>query len=46
MLTGQWPVPYERKELVQKLSTSDDAGLQDIGNKELDELKQGRPVKG
>ena len=33
---------YEWEELVQKLCDSDDAGLHDIGIRELDELKHRR----
>lgn len=35
---------YEWEELVQKLCTSDDAGLRDIGARELYDLQHKRPV--
>ena len=37
---------YEWEELVEKLSFSDDAGLRDIGAKELYDLLHRRPVQG
>jgi hypothetical protein len=37
---------YEWEELVQKLSVSDDAGLRDIGVKELYDLLLKRPENG
>ena len=35
---------YEWEELVQKLCSSDDDGLRDIGTKELYELLHKRPI--
>ena len=37
---------YEWEELVEKLCVSDDAGLRDIGAKELYDLLHRRPVQG
>lgn len=37
---------YEWEELVQKLCSSDDAGMRDIGAKELYELLHKRPIGG
>ena len=37
---------YEWEELVEKLCTSDDAGLRDIGAKELYDLLHRRPARG
>jgi hypothetical protein len=37
---------YEWEELVEKLCASDDAGLRDIGAKELYDLLHRRPARG
>lgn len=37
---------YEWEELVQRLCSSDDTGLHDIGIRERDELRQQRSVSG
>jgi hypothetical protein len=45
-ITLEKPGPcYEWEELVQRLCSSDDAGLRDIGAKELYDLLHKRPLR-
>ena len=45
-ITLEEPGPsYEWEELVQRLCSSDDAGLRDIGAKELYDLLHKRPLR-